>query len=155
MCKLTPFTPVVPRQSPRRDAPFRSTRSPGTPHALSTALGRPRIVWTYHGDGTAREIADANDEFSSDDRSERIRYPIIDGRDVSSVEWSDRDIAMTAGYDIGAERSIKNVNVACVAVNADIVAKLEKFIAISRTLNSSWQYRGFESLPDAREWASI
>ena len=110
------------------------------------------IVWTYHGDVTAREIADANDGFYSDERSERIRYQIIDARDVTSVEWSDRDIAMTAGYDIGAERSIKEVKVAYVAVNADIVAKLEKYIAISRTLNSSWQFRGFDTLANAREW---
>lgn len=111
------------------------------------------ILWEFYGDVTAQEIEDANQEFYADARSERSTYQIIDVRQVSSLTWSDRDIKVTAAYDLGAESTIKKVKVAFVAVDDDIMAKLEKYADISRRLNSSWQFKGFDTIERASVWA--
>lgn len=110
------------------------------------------IVWTFHGFVSAAEIEAANDEFYRDERSDRARYQIIDALDVDGVEWNDRDITVTAARDSGATRVIRDLKVAYVAADAEIVGKLENYVAISRRLNSSWQFRGFATLAAARAW---
>ena len=110
------------------------------------------IMWEFYGDVTAQEIEDANDAFYSDERSDTAKYQIVDATKVSSVEWSERDIKVIAAYDIGAARVIKNLKVAYVAVDEEITGKLEKYIDISRKLNSSWQLKGFQNFSSAKAW---
>lgn len=110
------------------------------------------IVWRFYGDVTAQEISNANDEFYTDERSDRAKFQIIDALEVRSVEWSELDIGITAAYDIGADRIIKKIRVAYIATDPEIIEKLEKYIEISRLLNSSWQFEGFRNANDARMW---
>lgn len=110
------------------------------------------IVWEFYDDVTAQEIEDANDEFYGDPRSDRARYQIIDAANVTSVEWTERDITVAAAYDIGAEHAIKHLRVAYVARNPEIVSKLEKYIEIARKLNKTWQFQGFADVSEARKW---
>ena len=111
------------------------------------------ILWEFYGDVTAQEIEEANDAFYRDARSDLAKYQIIDARAVTSVEWQDRDIQATAAYDIGAEATIKNVKVAYVAHDAGIMNKLEKYADLSRRLNSSWRFQGFDDIDEAKAWA--
>lgn len=111
------------------------------------------IIWEFYGDVTAREIEAANAEFYGDARSDSAKHQIIDAGRVTSVEWNEIDISKTAGYDIGADRSVKNLRVAYVADDAEIISKLEKYIEISRNMNSSWQFKGFRDVAAARAWA--
>ena len=110
------------------------------------------ILWTFHGDVTAQEIAEANDDFYSDERSDRAAYQIIDASEVDHVEWSDRNITETAAHDIGAARVIKNLKVAYVARDEEIISKMEKYIDIARQQNASWQFEGFQDIRRARAW---
>ncbi|MAT97040.1 MAG: hypothetical protein CL608_07855 [Anaerolineaceae bacterium] len=110
------------------------------------------IMWEFFGDVTAQEIEEANDEFYRDGRSDTAKYQIIDALRVTSVEWSERDIKMIAAYDIGAARVIKNLKVAFVVVDKEFTDKLEKYMDISRKLNSSWQFKGFQDMNNARAW---
>lgn len=110
------------------------------------------IVWEFFGDVTAEEIDRANAEFYSNPRSDDAKFQIIDARRVDSVEWNEIEISTAAAYDVGADRTIKNIKVAYVAVDVEIVSKLEKYIDIARRLSSSWQFKGFEDISAAREW---
>lgn len=110
------------------------------------------IIWKFYDHVSAQEIEDANAEFYGDERSDRSKYQIIDALNVSSLEWNEIDIASAAAHDIGAERIIKNMKVAYVAKDEDIIAKLEKYIDISKRLNSSWKFKGFEDLLQAKKW---
>lgn len=110
------------------------------------------VVWVYSGQVTAEEIESANREFYGDPRSDRTRYQIIDTRQVDGVEWGDRSIKTTAAQDSGAERTLKNVKVAYVATDPEIVSMMEGYVEISKALNSSWTFQGFEDLESAREW---
>lgn len=111
------------------------------------------VVWTFFGDVTAAEIEAANDEFYRNPRCERARFQIIDARAVTSVEWSERDIKRTAGYDLGAENLIKDVRVAWVTSDEHIAGLIEKYTDLSRSMNSSWQFCGFDDPDAARAWA--
>jgi hypothetical protein len=110
------------------------------------------IVWHFEGDVTAAEIEAANEEFYVDERSDRARYQIIDALQVTSVEWSDQNITEAAAMDMGAEASIKRVRVAYVATDALIISLLEKYVDISRMMNTSWQFKGFGELSIAKAW---
>ena len=112
------------------------------------------IVWTYHGDVTAREISRANEEFYNDERSDTAQYQIIDAERVASVEWSDRDIRETAAHDVGATHFVKDLKVAYVTRDPEIAAKMEKYIDLARSVETSWQFRGFEDMESARAWAT-
>lgn len=112
------------------------------------------IVWEFEGDVTAEEIQRANAEFYGDERSDSSKYQIIDATDVTSVEWTEIDINVTAAYDIGADRSVKNLKVAYVARDEEIVELLEKYVGISRRMNSSWKFEGFRDMSSARAWAA-
>lgn len=110
------------------------------------------IVWEFFGDVTAQEIEEANAEFYGDERSDLAKYQIIDAMGVTSVEWSERDITATVAQDIGAAHKIEDLNVAYVARDKEIIAKLEKYIDLARSLNSSWQFKGFPDISSARAW---
>ncbi len=112
------------------------------------------VVWEFYDHVSAQEIEAANDEFYVDERSDLAKYQIIDASKVTSVEWSERDIKMIAAYDIGADSVIKNLKVAYVTVDEEIAEKIEKYIDVSRRLNSSWQFRGFTDMDSARSWIS-
>lgn len=117
-------------------------------------IWEPRgILWVYEGDVTAQEIEDANGEFYADARSDDVEYQIIDASRVTNVEWSDRDIAVVAAHDIGAEQVIKNVRVAFVATDAEIMSRIEKYMDIARRMTPSWDFHGFSDLAEARRWA--
>lgn len=111
------------------------------------------VEWEFHGAVTAREIERANDDFYRDERSDRSRYQIIDARRVTSVTWEERDIKVTAAYDLGAARTLKDVKVAYVASDDAIRGMLEQYADISRGLNSTWQFQGFADIDSARAWA--
>lgn len=110
------------------------------------------IVWEFYGDVTAQEIEDANDGFYRDLRSDDAKYQIVDATKVTSVEWNELQINITAAYDIGASHSIKNLKMAYVATDEETIYKLEKYIEVSRRLNSNWHFKGFQNIKDAREW---
>lgn len=111
------------------------------------------ILWEFYGDVTADEIEEANTDFYRDERSDRARFQIIDARQVTSVEWAERDIKITAAYDIGAASVLKDVKVAYVADNVEILSLLDQYAELSRRLTSSWQFQGFTDLDSALDWA--
>ncbi|NNF04627.1 MAG: hypothetical protein HKN17_09175 [Rhodothermales bacterium] len=111
------------------------------------------IEWKFSGHVTAAEIERANEEFFKDGRSDNARFQLVDLGEVESVEWEERDIKATAAYDIGAEATLKNIRLAYVTKDDEIRRLLEMYVDISRRLNSSWRFKGFEDVKAAREWA--
>ncbi len=110
------------------------------------------IVWMFSGHVSAEEIQRANDEFYKDPRSDTAKYQLIDALNVDSVEWQEADIKEIAAMDAGAGQVIRNLKVAYVSNNKEISEKLEKYIEISRILNKSWSFRGFDRIAAALDW---
>ncbi len=110
------------------------------------------IHWQFYGDVTGQEIFEANEEFYSDARSDSAEFQIIDAREVSSLEWEEKKIKEISAQDKGASHFIKDLKVAYVSDKAEIISKLEKYIEVSKKLNSSWKFRGFRDLETAKKW---
>ncbi|MCM8570115.1 hypothetical protein NE848_12050 [Gramella jeungdoensis] len=111
------------------------------------------IIWKFYGDVTAEEIEEANIEFYKDERSDEARYQVIDALEVTDVEWNDVDIKEIAAQDKGASFLLHKLKVAYVSKDEKVTAVLKKYIEISRILNSSWKFKGFDELAPALKWA--
>ncbi len=110
------------------------------------------VLWEYYGAVTAPEIEEANDAFYRDPRSDAARYQLVDTLEVTHVEWSDRDIKVTAAYDLGATSLVRNVKVAYVATDPVIIGMMEQYVELSIRFNSSWKFQGFRDMKSARAW---
>jgi hypothetical protein len=121
----------------------------------STKWEEKGIYWKFDGYVTAEEIEKANSEFYVDDRSDNAKYQIIDALDVTGVEWNDVNIKEIAAMDKGASFLINNIKVAYVSTDENVTSKLEKYIEISRILNSSWKFKGFRTIFSALNWAKV
>ena len=114
----------------------------------------PRGVhFEFFGRVTAKEIEFANEDFYGDSRSDTTRYQIIDALRVESVEWQMPDIQSVAAHDLGASQSISTMRVAYIARQPEVTEKLERYIEISRRLNTRWTFKGFTDFASARAWA--
>lgn len=110
------------------------------------------IVWSFYGQVTAEEIETANYEFYTDERSDEAKYQIINALEVTTVEWNELKIKEMAAQDKGASFLLNRLKVAYVSNNRKVTSVLEKYIEISRMLNSSWKFKGFNELKPAIKW---
>jgi hypothetical protein len=113
------------------------------------------VIWEFYGHVTAREIADANEEFIGDPRSKNAKYQIVDAINTIELEWNPLDIVEMSVNDVAASRSLNNLKLAFLTNSDKIREKVEKYVNISRNLNSDWKFRGFNSLDEAREWIGL
>jgi len=110
------------------------------------------VMWEFHGYVTAREIEEANEEFYRDPRSKTAKYQIVNALNTIDLEWKPIDIVEMTLVDVGASRTNNSLKLAFLTNKDTVRDKVEKYVNISRNLNSDWRFRGFESLIEAREW---
>lgn len=110
------------------------------------------IKWEFHGHVTSDEIEQANEIFFQDPRSKTARYQIVHTLETESVEWKPMDMVEITFNDVAASRSGMQLKIAYIANNTRVREKIEKYIAMSRNLNSDWQFNGFETEKEARKW---
>ncbi len=110
------------------------------------------IKWEFYGLVTAEEIWEANRVFFSDPRSETAKYQIVQTIEISDVKWDPLDIVDVSVNDVAESRSLHRLKIAYITNNALIKQKIEKYVSISRNLNSDWHFRGFEDEDNARIW---
>ncbi len=113
------------------------------------------IRWEFYGHVTARDIKDANEEFFGDPRSITAKYQIVDAINTVDLEWKPLDIVEMSVNDVAASRTNNNLKLAFLTNSDEIRAKVEKYVNISRNLNSDWKFRGFDTLDEAREWIGV
>ena len=113
------------------------------------------ICWEFFGSVSAEEIQAANEEFYRDYRSKKAGYQLIITLETDDVEWRELDIVEVSAKDIGASRAIPDLKVAFVADNDEIWSKIEKYVDLSATMNSTWKFMGFETVEEARNWLSL
>lgn len=110
------------------------------------------VMWEFFGDVTALEIKTANEEFFKDPRSKTAKYQIVNALRTVELEWQPLDIVEMSLNDVAGSRTNNSLKLAFVTNKDKIQMKIEKYVDISRTLNSDWKFRGFETLNEARQW---
>ncbi|WP_297761053.1 hypothetical protein [uncultured Muriicola sp.] len=112
------------------------------------------IKWEFYDFVTSREIWEANEIFFGDPRSKTAKYQLVHTLETTSVEWKPIDIVEVSVNDVAASRVIRRLKMAYIARDVKIRNKIEKYVEISRNLNSDWHFRGFEDEAAARHWIS-
>ncbi len=110
------------------------------------------IKWEFFGVVTSEEIEQANETFFSDPRSKTAQYQIVHTLETEEVEWRPLDMVEITFNDVAASKSGMQLKLAYIADKERIREKIEKYIAMSKNLNSEWEFKGFNSEKAAREW---
>ena len=110
------------------------------------------IKWEFYNHVTSAEIEEANATFFNDPRSKTAKYQIVHTLGTLSVEWKPLDMVELTFHDVAASRSGIQLKVAWIANKERIREKIEKYVTMSKILNSEWQFRGFENETEARNW---
>lgn len=110
------------------------------------------IKWEFYDVVTSREIWEANEIFFRDPRSKTAKYQLVHTLETTEVEWQSIDIVEVSVNDVAASRTLKKLKMAYISNNGKIRKKIEKYVEISRNLNSDWHFRGFECEVEARLW---
>ena len=122
------------------------------PH--TTTWEKDGIYWKAYGTVTAQEINDAHAQLYSAPRPDRIKYWIWDGAEVDALIISDIRTELVAGYDWAASENNKSIKAAFIATDANILRVIKLYIRISMALESTWEFKIFDNIEDARQWVS-
>jgi hypothetical protein len=118
----------------------------------TTAWERRGVVWRYWGTVSGEEILRSNQEIYGDARFDEMDYQIVDFTSVERFEVTEEDMVVMAANDRAAALTNPSVLVAVAARDAlikDLSALYE-----AETAESPWQHSVFESVEDARAWAT-
>lgn len=131
-----------------------------TPFPNSLRLLMPNhLVWEpdgpyrkYWGVIDFRELMRDIESFAEDPRSTRARYKIMDLGAAESTTVQEEDLVHFAAIDYGSSQYIKRLKVAFVCRDEALARLLHRYIALSRSIDTKWQYRTFSDLLSARAW---
>ena len=110
------------------------------------------IYWEYHGEVTGDEIDTVNSRFFRDERRFDVDYQIIDASAVTGTDWNARDAHLIAAKDFGVQQEVQNLKLAFIATEPAFSALVDEYISISERLETTWEFRRFDTVEDARKW---
>lgn len=110
------------------------------------------ILWEYYGEVTGDEIDTVNSRFFGDERHKDVDYQIIDATGVTGTDWSARDAHLIAAEDFGAQREVQDLKLPFIVTEPAFSAPVDEYIAISERLDTTWEFRRFGTVEQAREW---
>ena len=113
------------------------------------------ICWTYSGTLTSREILASNIEFYSDARSDNASYEIVDLINIKGINFDENTMQELAAVDHAQSVSTENLKIAFVCNSSEIMEFIEEYIKQSLQLQSTWSFRTFDNINDARAWALL
>lgn len=93
-----------------------------------------------------------NEEAVSDPRSDNLNYFIWDSTRIEAVESTDEDADLAAIFGKVMTSYKRTIYGAFVATNDHARSQAEKYIAYSKKLESSWEFKVFDNVTSAREW---
>lgn len=110
------------------------------------------ILWEYSGEVTGDEVDTVNSRFFRDERRHDVDYQIIDASRVTGTDWSARDAHLIAAKDFGVQREVQDLKLAFIATEPAFSALVDEYIAISERLDTTWEFRRFDTVEEARAW---
>lgn len=110
------------------------------------------VVWKLTGDIAYWEIEAENDRLYSDERSDFIKYQLIDASEITSLDVSEQQSRQIASIDCGASHSIKSLKVAFVTSHPEVRNHFQDYIKTCTGLDIGWQFAIFDGVEQAREW---
>lgn len=120
-----------------------------------------KIVWENDGvlsqfDGIfSSEIHNkALNALFGDSRIDDIKYIIGDYSKVSDNFLNENDVEYSLAMTTGAATYLKDIKIALVAVDKEIIDLCKYYIELASRFNTTWEVRLFDNIDAARDWAS-
>lgn len=126
------------------------------PHQLvwENSSDNKGVLSRYTGPFTEELHSKGLNKLFGDPKMDGIKYIIGDYSRVNgsllTVDYVDYPVAMTTG----AASYLKNIKVALVATDKDILGLCKHFIKLANSVNSSWKFQIFEDVSTARQWVN-
>ena len=111
------------------------------------------VCWIYSGALSSKEILESNNEFYQDSRSDHVSYQIINLTDVENIVFDDLSMEEISAIDYAQSMSVQKLKVAFVCKQVEILQHINEYIGYSKALQSSWKFKIFDELEDAKLWA--
>ena len=106
----------------------------------------------FYGTITAQEVNAVNNEMYGDPRFDGIKYQIWDSTDALKFELTERDADVAAATDASTVSYKPVCRCALVATDTEMRRLIERYIEKSLEKGSSWEFKLFERIEDARKW---
>lgn len=110
------------------------------------------ILWEYSGEVTGDEIDTVNSRFFRDERRFDVDYQIIDASRVTGTDWNARDAHLIAAKDFGVQQEVEDLKLAFIVEEESFAALVDEYILISERLETTWEFRRFDTVAEARAW---
>jgi hypothetical protein len=110
------------------------------------------IYWRFSGVVTLDEQELADGEMYGDPRFDELEYFIWDGTDIDKVDYHETEADEPAAIDKVSSVYKPNLKGALIAKTESVKLVVQRYIKTSIELGSSWEFKMFDSLEQAREW---
>lgn len=122
---------------------------------LKTYWEQEGFVFECSGVITAEDIEKINFDFLDIPKGVTPRYQLINGLGCDKMELDKLDLVNISADDLAVSRKYPNIKVAMVGTNPQFKDVFMDYMQISWAINSSWEFRIFETMEAAREWLSF
>lgn len=113
------------------------------------------FVYECLGVLTAEEIAEINFDFLNVPEGVTPRYQLINGLGCKRMELDKLDLVDISADDLAVSRKYPNIKVAMVGTNPEFRKVFMDYMQISWAINTSWEFRIFDSMEAARDWLDL
>lgn len=122
---------------------------------LKTYWEQEGFVFECSGVITAEDIEKINFDFLDIPKGVTPRYQLINCLCCDKMELNKLDLVNISADDLAVSRKYPNIKVAMVGTNPKFKAVFMDYMQISWAINSSWEFRIFDTMEAAREWLSF
>ena len=120
------------------------------PYVIS--WNKKEVYCKFTGGLTGQELIDCNMAMYGNPNFDVVHMQIFDMLEVTQIAFTADDVKKVAAFDRAAAKM--NPRMKCALVSTDQVAQKLSKIYQNEILRSSWEGKSFQTLKEAREWAS-
>lgn len=114
--------------------------------------GNNGVISRFYGVLSPEIHIEALNALFGDSRIEDVKYIIGDFSRVNSNLLIENDIEYPVAMTAGAASYLKNVKIALVAKDEEIIDLCKEYIELFSRINTSWEVRLFDNLDAAKDW---
>jgi len=117
-----------------------------------TSWNQKEVYCKFTGELTGQELIDCNMAMYGNPNFDVVHMQIFDMLEVTQIAFTAADVKKVAAFDRAAAKM--NPRMKCALVSTDQIAQSFSKIYQNEIQSSSWEGKSFQTLKEAREWAS-
>lgn len=110
------------------------------------------VVERLVGTITREELENLSRDFYNDERSDSVKYKILDCTGVDAAHINCEDMRHFAAVDYGGSLSLRTLRYAVIINDARQQSLLNQYLKVSEKLGTPWVFQFFQNESEARRW---